>query len=67
MSWRTDKFLSREDLDIGSLSEVELLAWWYQWLLIAQATNEADARTYSHGVFTRMLEPVAGDEWALTF
>jgi hypothetical protein len=52
-----DEFLSEEDLALRELSWEELVAWWNAWLEMAQATNEADARTYSHGVFMDMLEP----------
>ena len=52
-----DEFLSEEDLDLRNLSMPELLAYWQLWLEQAQATNDADADSYSHGVFTR--EPVA--------
>ena len=47
-----DEFLSEEDLDLRSLTEAELYAWWDAWLLAAQATNDEDRYTYSHGVFT---------------
>jgi hypothetical protein len=46
-----DEFLSEEDLDLANLSEAELLAWWDEWLRIAQATNHADRDHYSHGTF----------------
>lgn len=46
-----DEFLSEEDLDLRNLSEDELYAWWNLWLRQAQATNDRDADTYSHGVF----------------
>jgi hypothetical protein len=52
-----DEFLSEEDLDLRNLSEQELLAYWNLWLQQAQATNEIDARSYSHGVFVSMNEP----------
>lgn len=52
-----DEFLSEEDLDLQNMSEEELLAWWDYWLLQAQATNDVDKYTYSHGVFT--IEPSA--------
>ena len=48
-----DEFLSEEDLDLRNLSWDELLAYWNLWLRMAQATNDADAHLYSHGVFTR--------------
>lgn len=47
-----DEFLSEEDLDLCNLTDEELVAYWNQWLEQAQATNEVDAHTYSHGVFT---------------
>lgn len=47
-----DEFLSEEDLDLRNLTDEELTAYWNQWLEQAQATNAADAHTYSHGVFT---------------
>lgn len=46
-----DEFLSEEDLDLRNLTQEELVAYWNQWLEQAQATNEIDADTYSHGVF----------------
>lgn len=46
-----DEFLSEEDLDLRNLSDEELVAWWNEWLRLAQATNEMDAATYAHGVF----------------
>lgn len=51
MSEPRDEFLSEEDLDLRNLSDEELEAWWMQWLLMAQATNDLDAGAYSHGVF----------------
>lgn len=51
----TDEFLSEEDLDLRNLSWEELLAWWDLWLHQAQATNDLDEHTYSHGVFR--IEP----------
>lgn len=47
----TDEFLSEEDLDPCNLSWEELLAWWDLGLHQAQATNDLDEHTYSHGVF----------------
>jgi hypothetical protein len=47
-----DEFLSEEDLDLRNLSDEEFFAWWDWWLEQAQATNDLDADTYSHGVFT---------------
>ena len=46
-----DEFLSEEDIDLASLSDDELDAWWTEWLRLAQATNEEDKDRYSHGVF----------------
>ncbi len=48
---RRDEFLSEEDLDLKNLTHDELIAWWNEWLLMAQATNDQDQHTYSHGVF----------------
>lgn len=47
-----DEFLSEEDLDLKNMTDEELYAHWNAWLLQAQATNDRDADTYSHGVFT---------------
>jgi len=52
-----DEFLSEEDLDIRNLSDAELAAWWALWFLDAQASNDLDSDTYSHGVFMNMREP----------
>jgi len=49
-----DEFLSEEDLDLQNMSQEEIDAYWELWFRQAQATNEADKDTYSHGVF--MLE-----------
>jgi hypothetical protein len=46
-----DEFLSEEDLDLQNMSDEELFAYWDFWLLQAQATNDLDQHTYSHGVF----------------
>jgi hypothetical protein len=48
-----DEFLSEEDLDLRHLSDAELAAYWDLWLRQAQATNEADANVYSHGVLLK--------------
>ncbi len=48
-----EEFLSEEDLDLANLTDAQLLAWWDEWLRIAQATNDADRYEYSHGVFMR--------------
>lgn len=50
-----DEFLSEEDLDLRNMSRHELFAYWDLWLEQAQASNELDRDTYSHGVF--VLEP----------
>lgn len=47
-----DEFLSEEDLDLRNLSDEELIEYWNLWLEQAQSTNDFDADTYSHGVFT---------------
>ena len=52
-----DEFLSEEDLDLRNLSREELFAYWDQWLLQAQASNDKDKRAYSHGVFVLIEEP----------
>ena len=52
-----DEFLSEEDLDLRNLSRDEVYAYWDQWLLQAQTTNDSDRRSYSHGVFVLMEEP----------
>jgi hypothetical protein len=53
MSKIRDEFLSEEDLDLESLSDEELETYWRLWLVQAQATNDLDQATYSHGVFDR--------------
>ncbi|MFO7870427.1 MAG: hypothetical protein R6V03_03230 [Kiritimatiellia bacterium] len=55
-----DEFLSEEDMDLRNLSYEELEAYWDQWLLQAQATNDRDKRSYSHGVFVMIEEPESG-------
>ncbi len=57
-----DEFLSEEDLDLKNMSREELFAYWNYWLEQAQATNDADHDTYSHGVFVK--EPVVDAELA---
>jgi hypothetical protein len=52
-----DEFLSEEDLDLKNMTWEELNAYWTEWLIQAQATNEQDKYTYSHGVFMGMEEP----------
>lgn len=52
-----DEFLSEEDLDLKNLSWEELIDYWNHWLMQAQATNEEDKYTYSHGEFVLMEEP----------
>jgi len=55
-----DEFLSEEDLDLRTMTEAELYAYWDMWLRQAQATNDLDRHTYSHGVFSCAPE-AAGD------
>jgi hypothetical protein len=55
-----DEFLSEEDLDLRTMTEAELYAYWDRWLRQAQATNDLDRHTYSHGVF-RSAPEAAGD------
>jgi hypothetical protein len=55
-----DEFLSEEDLDLRNLSDEELVAYWNLWLEQAQATNDLDEHTYSHGVFTLQTDPPDG-------
>ncbi|MEI6810333.1 MAG: hypothetical protein WCN95_16560 [bacterium] len=55
MNTLRDEFLSEEDLDIRNMSQDELYAYWNLWLEQAQASNDLDYNTYSHGVF--VLEP----------
>jgi hypothetical protein len=50
-----DEFLSEEDLDLKNLTEEELYEYWNYWLEQAQAGNDLDRYTYSHGVF--VVEP----------
>ncbi len=52
-----DEFLSDEDLDLKNLSPEEFFAYWNYWLMQAQATNEQDKYTFSHGVFVMIEEP----------
>jgi hypothetical protein len=59
-----DEFLSEEDLDLRNLPEEELYAYWNQWLLQAQATNDADRDEYTHGVFAS--QPLARKKIAIT-
>jgi len=59
-----NSFLSSEDIDLVNLSEQELLAWWDWWLREAQASNELDIDTYSHGVFQLLRDPAP--DYALT-
>ena len=61
----TDVFLSEEDLDIENLSWEELIVTWNWWLSMMQATNEADADDYSHGVFLsdKQKRELWGENW----
>jgi hypothetical protein len=49
-----DEFLSEEDLDLRNLPTDEVVACWEIWFAQAQATNDADQWTYSHGVFAEV-------------
>ena len=53
MSGPREEFLSEEDLDLRNLTDEELDAWWHLWFRLAQASNDLDEATYSHGVFDR--------------
>ena len=65
MQTERDEFLSEEDLDLRNLSEPELIAYWNLWLEQAQATNELDKNSYSHGVFeTAPILSISGGEMA---
>ena len=58
-----DEFLSEEDLDLRNMSWDEVVAYWNLWLLQAQATNDLDEATYSHGVFERdPAVPMPGED-----
>ncbi len=57
-----DAFLSEEDLDIKNLTDAELEAVWTAWMEQAQATNEWDRHSYSHGVFI-CEPPWNSDDW----
>lgn len=61
----SDEFLSEEDLDIENLSWEELISTWNWWLSMMQATNDADADDYSHGVFLsdKQKRQIWGDDW----
>ena len=61
MTAMRDEFLSEEDLDLRNLTDEELVAYWNRWLEQAQATNAADAHTYSHGVFAYAPPARPGD------
>jgi hypothetical protein len=54
---RRDQFLSEEDLDLRNLTWEELLAWWDEMLMQAQASNDIDEDVYSHGVFALPRPP----------
>jgi hypothetical protein len=55
-----DEFLSEEDLDLRTMTEAELYAYWDMWLRQAQATNDLDRHAYSHGVFGSAPEASGG-------
>jgi len=59
---RDQLLLSRSARDLKNLSEEELFAWWDRWLEMAQATNDVDEHTYSHGVFTLLSRAPAADD-----
>ena len=56
----SDEFLSEEDLGLKSMTDAKMYAYWNAWLEQAQITNDADAHTYSHGVF--LHEPKAEED-----
>jgi hypothetical protein len=58
MTQLRDEFLSEEDLDLRAMTDEELYAYWDLWLQQAQATNDQDRLTYSHGVFVSAPESV---------
>jgi hypothetical protein len=60
MGERRDEFLSEEDLDLEQLTPEELVTYWNLWLAQAQASNEFDRASYSHGVFER--DPAVEDD-----
>lgn len=60
MITQRDEFLSEEDLDLRTMTQEELYAYWDMWLRQAQTTNDLDLHEYSHGVFTSA--PAEGDE-----
>ena len=47
--------LSEDDLNLGELSDDELVRAWDLWFDLAQVTNDSDP-AYSHGVFAGMEE-----------
>jgi hypothetical protein len=51
-----DEFLSEEDLDLQTLTLDEVMAYWDLWFQQAQATNDADQWSYSHGVLDEVPE-----------
>jgi len=55
-----EEFLSEEDLSIAEMGDDELEAYWNFWLELAQATNDEDKDSYSHGVFAG--SPVPGSQ-----
>jgi hypothetical protein len=57
-----DEFLSEEDLDLFHMTFEERVAYWNLWLRQAQATNNQDAREYSHGVMVGYQEPLPADQ-----
>ena len=61
-----DEFLSEEDLDIRNMTDDELCAYCNVWLRQAQATNDLDEHTYSHGVFIAEPESIRGRAFKVT-
>ena len=57
-----DEFLSEEDLDLANLTLDEVMAYWDLWFHQAQATNDDDRWTCSHGVFDEVPEAARGED-----
>ena len=62
MAEMRDEFLGEEDLALRQLTFEELVAYWNQWLLQAQATNDLDRLSYSHGVFRDEPDTIPREE-----
>ena len=52
--------LSEDDLNLGELSDDELVRAWDLWFDLAQVTNDSDP-SYSHGVFVGVEPPSEPD------